>query len=178
MTSNIATDQWSFTAPHEGIVRHLYLDSVCKVTCGVGFMLPDEAACARLQWTPNVQEAIADFRRLGEEHGPFEKFAAAHYRPMVRARLSDAFMREEFDRRTAAFIKQLGPSFVAAIPAPGQIALVDMAYNLGVAGVAKFHNLHAAIVSKNWATAARESHRNGVSEKRNLATAAQFLACA
>jgi GH24 family phage-related lysozyme (muramidase) len=174
----ICTDQWSFTAPFEGIVRHLYLDSVGKVTCGVGFMLPDEAACGRMVWTPNAQEAIADFRRLREEHGPYEKFAAAHYRPMVRAHLSEGFMREEFARRSAAFVKQLGSTFVASIPIPGQIALLDMAYNLGVAGVAKFHNLHTAIAAKDWAAAARECHRGGVSELRNQATAAQWLACA
>lgn len=172
------TDQWSFTAPFEGIVRHLYLDSVGKVTCGVGFMLPDEAACARMQWTPNTQEAIADFRRLGEERGPFEQFAAAHYRPMVRAHLSEAFMRQEFDRRAAQFRKELGTTFVASIPAPGQVAILDMAYNLGVAGVAKFHNLHAAIVAKDWAKAAKECRRGGVDERRNQATAAQWLACA
>lgn len=175
---SVITDQWSFTAPFEGIVRHLYLDSVGKITCGVGFMLPDEAACARMQWTPNVQEAIADFRRLKEEHGPFEKFAAAHYRPMVRAALAEDFMRQEFARRMADMAKLVGTAFVNAMPLPARVAYLDLCYNLGVGGVSKFHHLNNAIAARDWLEASRQCHRQGVSEKRNAATSAQFASCA
>ncbi len=174
-------DQWSFTAPFEGVIRHLYIDSAGKITAGIGFLLPDEAACARLVWDPNVQEAVADFRQLRElpEFAqPKNKFAAGHYQPMVHAYLSPLFMHYEFARRMDAFRRQLRDWRLENAPMQAQIAVLDLCYNLGPAGVNRFVKLKAAVQAKDWAAAAEECHRNGVSNARNAATSSQFLACA
>ena len=49
-----------------------------------------------------------------------------------------------------------------------------MAFNLGVGGLLKFHNLLAACNAADWETAAKECHRQGIGESRNQETAALF----
>jgi GH24 family phage-related lysozyme (muramidase) len=167
-------DQWSFTAPFEGIVSHMYLDTAGLVTCGVGFMLPDETACARVRWAPNQQYAAADFRQVKQaERG----HAASFYAQYCRASLSEPVMREIFDRRVAEFRQGLQPWMLGTLPEQAQIALVDMTYNLGVAGLNKYVNLKAAIVARDWRTATNECKRGGISMVRNSATQGLFLQC-
>ena len=60
-------------------------------------------------------------------------------------------------------------------PEPVQEALFDMAFNLGLGGLKKFTTLLHAVNTGDWATAAAQCHRIGISEERNRATAALFL---
>ena len=60
-------------------------------------------------------------------------------------------------------------------PDPAQDALFDMAYNLGIGGLLRYHNLLAACRAGDWDRAATESVRHGISDERNKATAALFL---
>lgn len=166
------TDQWSFTSPFEGVVPHLYLDSVGYVTCGVGFMLPDEKSCVQLPWNPSISEALADYRLLKEQP---QGRAASFYRPLVRARLSEDAMREIFARKLLELHRGLGSWQLARCPQQVQVALLDMAYNLGVSGIERFHNLKAAVLRQDWAAAAEESRRRGVQDARNAATRAAFM---
>ena len=58
---------------------------------------------------------------------------------------------------------------------PAQEALFDMAFNLGLGGLKKFPHMLRAVDAGDWATAAAQCHREGISEERNRATAALFL---
>lgn len=169
----LVNDQWDFTAPFEGIVPHLYLDTRGNVTCGVGFLVSDEATLVRLPWWPSIPDAIADYHHVcTAEKG----HAASFYKPMCKARLTEFDMRRLFDLHVTAFRKQMDPTWrLRQWPECVQIALVDMAFNLGVGGLAKFHKLQVAVFARQWAAASAECHRNGIGDARNEATKQLFL---
>jgi GH24 family phage-related lysozyme (muramidase) len=174
----VTDDQWTFTSAHEGKIDCLYLDSLGNVTAGVGELVADEAAARQLPWSPNGDGAVLDYHLVRE--APVGH-VAAWYRPLTKCRLTEASMRSLFIQRVAAFRKELTRTGwrLERIPVVGQVGLVDMAYNLGVDGLNKnFPSFRRAIEAGNWARAAAECHRKPpVSEARNRATAAQFLAC-
>lgn len=165
-------DQWSFTAPFEGIVPHLYLDSVGLVTCGVGFMLPNLSAARTLAWS---QPGDVDLDWIAVVH--LEKGRTPdYYRKHTTARLSEQVMRAEFQRRISDFQKQLFRAWPTHLTYPEsvRIALLDMAYTMGVSRLLKFTELRAACSARDWATAARECSRKRVQPDRNEATKALF----
>jgi GH24 family phage-related lysozyme (muramidase) len=168
-------DQWTFTAPFEGIVPWLYKDSKGNVTCGVGFLVADEDALRRLPWSPSFEYARLDFQAV---HDAPAGHTPAFYKPLCKARLSDVSMRAVFDRNVTAVRTALGPLHLERCPLPAQIALVDMAYNLGAANllsVKKWPHLLAAVRAGQWAIAAEECHREDIQPARNAATRALFV---
>jgi hypothetical protein len=63
------------------------------------------------------------------------------------------------------------------LPDPAKMALLDMAYNLGPAGLLRgYPRMLRAVESGNWAQAAAECGRGGIGAARNGWTKAQFLA--
>lgn len=164
--------QWNFTAPFEGIVPHLYLDTAGVMTCGVGFAVPSVAELVKLPWWPNAFEAQADYRIVrGQPAGRVASF----YAPLCKARLLSNGMQAVFAARVAEFRRNMRDWSLERQPLPVQLALVDMAYNLGAGGLSKFAKLRAAVNARDWSTAAVESHRNGVQQARNDATRDLFL---
>jgi GH24 family phage-related lysozyme (muramidase) len=166
-------DQWAFTSKFEGIVPHLYKDTRGFTTCGVGFLVKDIDALKKFNWWPNLQEAQADFLLLQEQPaGKLPMF----YRKICHARLNEDAMRQFFQNEVIQFRKALQRDWnLSRLPASVQIALTDMAFNLGVDGLSKYRKLRAACQARDWATAAEECHRNGPSEARNRETAELFL---
>jgi GH24 family phage-related lysozyme (muramidase) len=172
-SSSVSLDQWAFTSRWEGVVPHMYLDTAGIVTCGVGFALRDETAVALLPWTPDVLTAIDDFRILSVKPSGLP---AALYKRHCRAELSGAAIREVFELKIADVRRRLEAHWQLSMqPVPVQLALVDMAYNLGVAGLTKFERLHDAVQSRDWITAANECSRRGIQAPRNEATIELFL---
>lgn len=160
--------QWSFTSPHEGVVPHLYVDTRGHVTCGVGFLIPDENALERYPWHPSVATARADYHEL--QTMPAGKLPI-FYRRVTCARLLEADMRRIFDLKIAEFRRAIGVRWrLENQPECVQIALVDMAYTLGAAGLGKYANMYRAIMARDWSTAAHECDRRGVGDSRNHAT--------
>lgn len=170
-----ASDQFAFTAPFEGVVPHLYLDTAGLVTGGVGFMFPELADAQRLPWEPSraLELDWAIVRTLAPGRAP------DFYRRQTTARLPEPAMRAEFARRLAAFEAQVMRSLPAwrTYPEPARIALLDMAYNLGGNFLVKWPHLQTAALSRDWARCAAESHRNGIQAARNDATRALFQKC-
>jgi GH24 family phage-related lysozyme (muramidase) len=103
---------------------------------------------------------------------------ASAYEPFCQARLSADAMRSVFAQKVEALRSQMDDWQLGSQPIPVQIALVDMAYNLGLAGLAKFVKLKAAVARGDWLTAADECARRGVQQPRNAATRELFLAAA
>lgn len=169
-------DQWSFTAPFEGVVPHLYLDTTGLPTCGVGFAVPTEQQLLRCgPWLPNALTALADYRRVRvAERG----HVAAWYERHCTARLSEPTMRAVFVSRVTECRRAIRDWELERLPDAAQVALVDMAYNLGAAGLGRYDKLQAAVRACDWATAAAECHRRGVQPARNTATAALFMSLA
>jgi len=110
--------------------------------------------------------------------------------------LPEAIAKREFDerlRRHAGELRGVLPDF-DTYPAPAQQAILDMHFNLGATKFREVRmvknpktgkpenkgwpNLFAAIKRQDWAAAALESKRGGVSNDRNKNTANKFLEAA
>lgn len=168
------TDQWAFTAPFEGIVPHLYLDTRGNPTCGVGFLVTGNVELSRMPWSPDVQAAQADLQLVLEEP---PGLPAHRYARLCKARLSELAMRTIFDRKVAEMRRAMTREWhLSTLPESVQLALVDMAYNMGAYALSKFAKLRAACVARDWRAAAAECSRKGVQDARNDATRGLFLA--
>lgn len=164
--------QWAFTAPFEGIVPHLYLDTRGNVTCGVGFLIPSREALDRYDWRPDIVTARTDYD-LVRAAGPGR--VASYYGKLCRATLTADTMRAHFDSHVRAVVTQLGHWNIAGVPRPVRVALIDMAFNLGIGGLNKYQKLKAAIADQRWRDAAAECSRRGIQAARNQATRDLFL---
>ncbi len=107
---------------------------------------------------------------------------ASYYRQFCKARIPQAAIRGVFERKVDEIERQLSrPWGYEYLPEAAQIALVDIAYNIGVAGLGKFKKLRAAVLANDWALAAAESKRrerpapNGIAPSRNASTRELFL---
>lgn len=144
----------------------LYNDTKGLITVGLGFYIPNEAALSEYRWEPGLSEATADYRRLKDL--PKGK-VAEWYRPHTHARLSLDSIMEGFDRKATAFIKQLERSGwrFSQQPEPVRRVLFDMCWNLGAGGLEKYVQFKAAVLRGDWAKAAQQCNRRGISLERN-----------
>lgn len=166
----------------ENAIQWMYLDTVGKVTVGVGLMLPTPQSATALPFQFNsrpadAQEIIVDFRRVSSM---VKGKAAGFYRSPMSVLLTSA----EIDIQLRASVTHLdqdlrkGIPTWDALPGPAKLALLDMAHNLGTAGLLQgYPKLLQAVVTGDWKTAASECQRNGPSPARNEWTRQQFLAC-
>jgi GH24 family phage-related lysozyme (muramidase) len=170
----------------EACVPWMYLDSVGKVTVGVGLMLPDAAtACALgfvaagLPAAPATPPQIAaDFARVAalapDKLPAFYQAANSLQLPqeIIDAKLSEVLAVFENTLRSGI------PGY-DALPGPAKMALLDMAYNLGPAGLLKgYPKMLSAVEAGDWAQAAAQCARNGIGAARNAWTQQQFLSAA
>ena len=107
-----------------------------------------------------------------------ENTRASYYKDLSELYLNEEAINAELQRKIEDFIKGLKLDFpeFTHYPAQAKMAIVDMAYNLGVQGlVRKFPTLCRAIQSKNWSLCAQECRRKQISQARNDWTKQQFL---
>ena len=167
----------------EAPVPWMYLDTVGMVTVVAGFALRDVSDAAALNFqvqgvrsTPN--QIAADFTRVKTMK---PGMIAAAYRqagcPELDAETIQAGLRSRLAGVDAALRAQL--SGYAEAPDAAKLALLDMAYNLGVHGlIFGYPRLRSAVMSGDWKAAAEQCHRDGPGAERNDWTRAQFLAAA
>ncbi len=144
-------------------------------------MLPTAAAANALPFallgTVASSAAItADFKRVS---GMVEGRSAVFY----RSTSSPVIAAETIDASLLATLKEFEVSLRDALhgydtfPAAVKLALLDMTYNLGPAGLlAGYPRMLAAVEQGHWALAATECLRHGPSALRNSWTRDQFLA--
>jgi GH24 family phage-related lysozyme (muramidase) len=169
----------------EGSCRHMYVDTRGYVTTGVGHLLKDANAAVALPWVQRstgrsatadeIRTAFRDVSAMGAGHkaGFYQRASdlvlpQAKLEQLVASRLENEFLPG---------LRRLCPHF-DGYPVPAQRALVDMAYNLGVAGLGKFPTLIAACERGDFAAAADACHRRSSRDERNDATRALFLEAA
>jgi GH24 family phage-related lysozyme (muramidase) len=164
----------------EGCVPWMYRDTVGKITVGVGLMLPDANSAKSLpflrgQQPATPEEIAAEFARVDAlppgRASAFYKSATSLElsQQTIDARLTSVLQGFESDLRT-----QL-PHY-DTLPDCVKLALLDMIYNLGPAGLFKgFPHLIAAVQAGSWAQAAEHCIRRGPSAARNDWTRQQFL---
>lgn len=165
----------------EGCVPWMYRDTVGKVTVGVGLMLPDAKAAESLPFllgtrpaTP--QEIAAEYARV--DSLPQGRASVFYKSATTRLELTQQTIDEKLTTVLQNFETELRihlPHY-DTFPAGVKLALLDMTYNLGPAGLFKdFPHLITAVESGSWAEAAAHSMRRGPSPARNAWTREQFL---
>jgi GH24 family phage-related lysozyme (muramidase) len=167
---------YAFTAPFEGIINHMYLDSKGFVTVGVGCLLSSPREAIKLPFIPST-EVTADFIALQNKPAGH---VASWYKQFTHCLLPSAAIRSEFDRRGVSFVdslRRLVPTFDDA-PEPAQLAMFDIIWNVGSGSMAtSWVNLKEAFGRRDFITCASESRRRPpVSAERNVAVGKLFIA--
>ncbi len=165
---------------YEGSVPWMYLDTVGKVTVGVGLMLPNAVAAKALAFvsggrgaTPD--EIAAEFARVSAMP---KGRAAAFYRRSGAPELPEAVIEAKLKDVLLGFERHLRAKLPVydGLPDTAKLALLDMTYNLGPAKLfAQYTNLLQAIGKGDWAEAAQHCSRRGPAPARNSWTRDQFL---
>jgi GH24 family phage-related lysozyme (muramidase) len=164
----------------EACVPWMYLDSVGKVTVGVGLMLPDAAAASALGFT--LGGAPASASQIAAEFARVAALAPDKLPAFYRAASSPELPQAIIDAKLSAVLTgfegtvRAGIGGYDALPDGVKMALLDMAYNLGPTGLLKgYPRMLGAVEAGNWAQAAAECARNGIGDARNAWTKQQFL---
>jgi GH24 family phage-related lysozyme (muramidase) len=164
----------------EGCVPWMYRDTVGKVTVGVGLMLPNVEAAQALPFLAGArpatsQEIAAEFTRVSAMH-------SGHPATYYKAPGSFELAQQTIDAKLTAVLQGFEADLRAQIPRydtlPDSVkmALLDMIYNLGPAGLFKgFPHLMAAVETGEWTKAASNCMRHGPGPERNAWTRQQFL---
>jgi hypothetical protein len=174
----------------EGRTAYLYRDSgkdtagnlVGNATIGIGCLVPSEdAACELLFQTATGAPATE-----GQIRGEYRRVMAMPPARLARTyrqsnagaaiELSDHAVTELATtrlRRSLAGLHALVPGF-DDLPAGPRAGLLDLAWCLGLAKLASWHHLLAAVARRDWPTSAFESHVHGGRDDRNAWRASQF----
>lgn len=176
------SDYFDDLVAFEGCVTWLYCDVRGFVTIGIGNLvgLPKTSAALPLRH-PDGRPAIPGEAETAWAHvtDAYRKDRlAAYYKACsdLRITVDDAksMVARRLESEFIPGIKRICHDF-DAWPLPARQAIVDMAYNLGVGGLAKFVRLIAACQGQDWASAAAYCHRATSREARNAWTAQRFL---
>lgn len=168
----------------EGSIPWMYLDTVGKVTVGVGNMLPDVAAAQALPFEAAGGSAasagsIADaFQAVSAQQ---KGRVASAYRDVTTIRLSEQGIDDLLDRRIDEFeagLRQQFPDF-DTYPDPARMGILDMAFNLGLNGLkSKFPTFSRCARNRDWGCCANECRRRGIQDSRNAETRHLFMEAA
>lgn len=158
----------------EGCITHMYLDTVGKVTVGVGNMLPTADAAAELPFRHRETGEAASADEIREEFetvaGQQKARAARSYKQFTKLDLNEDAIHELLDNRIAGFEAGLRRDFpdYDTYPDAARLGLMDMAFNLGNSGlVNKFPSFTRAARNGDWAGCAAECERPQLSDERN-----------
>ena len=167
----------------EGSISHMYLDTVGKVTVGVGNMLPNVAAAQKLVFVVRKTKKKATAAEIKTDFDTVNKqskgLIASSYKKHTLLDLPATAIDKLLDTRIAGFKKELKVKFPKfdKYPLTVQFALTDMAFNLGTNGVVtKFPTFTKHIKAEDWKKAAAESNRPQVSTTRNAMVKKWLLA--
>jgi GH24 family phage-related lysozyme (muramidase) len=156
---------------HEGVIEHIYLDSVGLQTVGVGFLLRQPTDVLRYTWS-DVAQAREDWFALQNLKGPeveYTKLSARWYKKHTKARLLD--VDSALQQKIQSFDSQLRTRGLPmdTIPTAAWEGVIDLAYNVGVAGLlGGFPKFCASLKAFDFKGCARECRRPQVSASRNV----------
>lgn len=172
----------------EGYADYLYLDSVGKVTVGVGLMYGSADALVNSNITFRIKTTgkIASAADIREEFKRISKLSkgrtAGFYRSKglltadgsdlngrLLRRLSTALTDAIFFYNTGKPVPDTKFPQYSDLPANVQLALLDMAFNLGRGRLGKFQSMRTCLKQGDWINAAKNSHRRGIQSSRNEA---------
>jgi GH24 family phage-related lysozyme (muramidase) len=158
----------------------MYRDTVGRVTVGVGLMLPDAKAAQALPFVLGTRAATAN--EIAAEYARVDAMTLGRSFSFYKTPTSLELMQQTIDAKLSSILQgfeaDLRTEFpdYDALPEGVKMALLDMIYNLGPAGLFKgFPHLVAAIQTGAWAQAAEHCMRRGPGPARNNWTRQQFL---
>jgi len=132
------TDYVAALEQFEGLTTWMYLDTRGLCTTGIGHMLSSPTAALALPWRDpggeltSAEQVAAQWRQV---HAAPVGHAAPFYRQYTVMRLSEDDARADAARvvelEALVGLRTLIPGF-DDLPEPARLALVDLAYNLGV----------------------------------------------
>jgi GH24 family phage-related lysozyme (muramidase) len=164
----------------EGCVTWMYRDTAGKVTAGVGRMLPDAAAACALPFV--VAGEPADPKQIAGEFARVTALPPGKLPNFYRTDTSPELPQPVIDAQLSSVLTEFEGTLrekltgYDALPDGAKMALLDMAYNLGPAGLLKgYPRMLQAIETGAWSQAAAQCGREGISAARNSWTRAQFL---
>lgn len=170
----------------EGYADHLYLDSVGKVTIGVGLMYgsADTLVGSNITFRTKTNGKIASASDIRDEFKRISKLSkgrgASFYRSKCLLMADGADLQGRLMRRLSTALTDALYFYNTGKPVPNakfekfsdlpgnvQLALLDMAFNLGRGKLGKFQSLRNALKQGDWLNAAKNSHRRGIQSSRN-----------
>jgi len=164
----------------EGSIPWMYLDTVGKVTVGVGLMLPDVAAAQKLSFV--IGDRPATEAEVAAEFARVEAMAMGRPAQFYHRAGGPALPQAEIDSLLRTVLVGFEGEVRARLPGYDsfpdgvKLALLDMAYNLGPVGLLRgYPRLITAVEAGNWAQAASASFRHGPGAARNQWTQKMFL---
>lgn len=177
---------------YEGRVPHLYLDSVGRVTAGVGHLVANRAAVGSIALYKVTNGVPLSEASLGEKQVEYDKVAkqpkgykASHYKQFTTLVMKDSDINALRDKHIDSFYKELTAIYTKAkgytanfddLPRGVQLALFDMIFNLGATKiVSTFVNFDKAVKAGDWVKAAEQSHRPQIGTARNAYVKQLFL---
>lgn len=185
------------TVHWEGLSHNMYADSEGNVTVGIGTLLSTPEDAAKLSfhnrrttrahgdelvgYAPASEDDIRDhYRSVKDVYNDkslsyHQKVAAWSGSSMVLADSEIGSLTVKHITSDRANLQGLYAGF-NSFPQSAKVALHDMAYNMGISRLRKsFTRFNDAVNRRDWAAAAVESHRIGISDARNNATREQLL---
>ncbi|SCC01439.1 hypothetical protein GA0061071_104101 [Kosakonia oryzendophytica] len=169
---------------HEGFKNAMYQDSEGNITVGIGHLIVNLTAALALPFTrthtTHGHGDDEDTEVSASDKDITTAFNAIKANPKAwtLAHLTNKAVIETCIKdvqTTEAGLRGLYSDY-DSFPDGVKTALVDMGFNLGIGKLkSAFPAFNAAVNKKDWATAAKESHRTKISESRNTDTANQLL---
>jgi GH24 family phage-related lysozyme (muramidase) len=164
----------------EGCVPWMYRDTVGKVTVGVGLMLHNAEAAEALPFFVGAHAASTG--QIAAEFARVDAMPTGHSSSFYKTPSSLELPQEAIDAKLSAVLQHFESDLRTqlphydALPSTVKMALLDMIYNLGPAGLFKgFPHLIAAVKANAWTQAAASCMRHGPGPERNAWTREQFL---
>jgi len=184
LNATVKTEVAKNIEKYEGRIPHLYLDTVGKVTVGIGHMVPNKVATVQmvkkgannLLVVATLQEKQAEYdavkkQSFGRSHG------AASFKKHTTLTMKDVDINAQRDKHVQSFYKELTGYYATsngftkafdAMPVEVQKALFDMVFNLGITKLKnQYTKFNGFIKTEAWGDAAKQSNRMGISPVRN-----------
>lgn len=166
---------------YEGRVPHLYVDSVGRVTVGVGHMIANRNEMSSLTFmtggagvrAATLKEKQDEFDAMakqpkGRRAGWYEQHATLTMRAPDIDALTFAHIDSFHAKLVKAYSKAQGhPKEFDSLPHNVQLALFDLIFNVGPTGLTKFTQFNKSIKAGDWKKAAEQCERSQVNGARN-----------
>lgn len=177
---------------YEGKLNHLYLDSLGKVTVGIGHLVANRTAMGPIPMFKTKNGVATQAATTQEKMNEYDTIAklskgykASWYGKHTTLIMKEADIKNLLEKHIGSFYKELTtiyqkskgyPDDFDNLPKNVQIALFDMIFNLGANKIVNvFQSFDTAFKAGDWSKAAQESNRPQLSSARNSYVKNLFL---